>query len=239
MKYFVKHAIVIPLSAGSKPAGYRKAWWIFMKSKHRLWLLLVLVSIICAAFIFCIPAVPLLSVPETIWINYPRVPMTVFSSPCIPSAPTLRRIFKHIVAQTPYLPIILPRTCGSFQATSIPLSRPGTRYPPSSFPLTLLSFGTAAGRTILYLIPSYPPFCSLTATATRKFRSGFSWVHLPSLTGCNIVYFGDSILAYVTGSYSVSGCVSGFSGAGAVDCSVGGTPAAGAFPGIVSRFLTD
>lgn len=59
----------------------------------------------------------------------------------------------------------------------------------------------------------------------------------PDLSDCNIVYFGDSILDYVVGSHSVSGCVSGFSGAGAVDCSVGGTPATGAFPGIVSRFL--
>lgn len=59
----------------------------------------------------------------------------------------------------------------------------------------------------------------------------------PDLSGCNIVYFGDSILAYVTGSYSVSGYVSGFSGAGALDCSIGGTPATVAFPEIVSRFL--
>lgn len=59
----------------------------------------------------------------------------------------------------------------------------------------------------------------------------------PDLSDCNIVYFGDSILDYVVGSHSVSGCVSGFSGAGAVDCSVGGTPASGAFPEIISRFL--
>lgn len=61
--------------------------------------------------------------------------------------------------------------------------------------------------------------------------------HYPDLSDCNIVYFGDSILNYVVGSYSVSGYVSGLSGAGALDCSVGGTPATGAFPEIVSRFL--
>ena len=59
----------------------------------------------------------------------------------------------------------------------------------------------------------------------------------PDLSDCNIVYFGDSILDYVVGTHSVSGCVSGFSGAGALDCSVGGTPASGAFSEIVSRFL--
>lgn len=61
--------------------------------------------------------------------------------------------------------------------------------------------------------------------------------HYPDLSGYNIAYFGDSILAYVTGSYSVSGYISGFSGAGALDCSVGGTPATVAFPEVVSRFL--
>lgn len=59
----------------------------------------------------------------------------------------------------------------------------------------------------------------------------------PDLSAYNIVYFGDSILGYVTGSYSVSGCVSAFSGAGALDCSVSGTAATGTFPDMVSRFL--
>lgn len=267
--------------------------------------------------------------------------MTVFSSPRIPSAPTLRRIFKHIVAQTPYLPIILPRTCGSFQATSIPLSRPGTRYPPSSFPLTPPASGAAVEKNettfakqlsgfllsysdghpeisfeIILSSPSLAHWLELsepkTETAIYAYQrlitslSGHQNIQMffagdqywlianpdnytedlfvtnevisqklflytfcdgkyqisdanagtvlsslqeiiqrerttptryPDLSDCNIVYFGDSILDYVVGSHSVSGYVSGFSGAGALDCSIGGTPATVAFPEIVSRFL--
>lgn len=61
----------------------------------------------------------------------------------------------------------------------------------------------------------------------------------PDLSDYNIVYFGDSILDYVTGSYSVSGFISAFSGAGALDCSVSGTAATGTFPDMVSRFLAE
>lgn len=58
----------------------------------------------------------------------------------------------------------------------------------------------------------------------------------PDLSRCNIVYFGDSILAYVRGSYSVSGCITAFSGAAAWDCSVSGTAATEAFEEMAERF---
>lgn len=61
----------------------------------------------------------------------------------------------------------------------------------------------------------------------------------PDLSGCDIAYFGDSILNYVTDSSSVSGCVSAFSGASAVDCSESGTAATDAFEDTVDRFLRE
>lgn len=67
----------------------------------------------------------------------------------------------------------------------------------------------------------------------------------PDLSDLCLVFFGDSVIAYGEGSYSITGYVTGFSNAITYNCAIGGSaastnsPDTNDFPNILTGFLAD